>query len=271
MTIRIITEPSIYLVGKQIVATEEQDRFLNEHGFSGWSTDAGSCGEELVEMAGRACYSSFKVPRPGGNAAYIGHILDVGHGSVLEHAVYSFIFTGISRSLTHELVRHRVGFSYSQLSQRFVDEGDVAFVAPPALMDEVMAARRYEALEYSEEQLLVDSPLVRLGCHWLEACRSGLEEYRILVEYLEGRSLLRKQAREAARSVLPNCTETSIFVTANARALRTFIELRADPAADAEIRRLAVALLRVLQAEAPNLFGDFTIDGDTASTTHHKV
>ena len=103
---------------------------------STWQTDTEVAGEHLVEMAGRVCYMSFAKPRPGGNQAYLGHILEVGHGSVLEHAVWNFVFTGVSRSLTHELVRHRAGFGYSQLSQRYVDESIAEYVEPDCIADD---------------------------------------------------------------------------------------------------------------------------------------
>ena len=95
-----------------------------------WQTDTEVAGEHLAEVAGRVCYMSFAKPRPGGNQAYLDHILEVGHGSVLEHAVWNFVFTGVSRSLTHELIRHRAGFGYSQLSQRYVDESVAEYVEP---------------------------------------------------------------------------------------------------------------------------------------------
>src|SRR5207253_10437838 len=98
-------------------------------------TDTEIAGESLTEIAGRVCYMSFVRPRPGGNQAYLEHILDVGHGSVLEHAVWNFIFTGVSRALTHELVRHRAGWAYSQLSQRYVDESFAEFVEPDCIDD----------------------------------------------------------------------------------------------------------------------------------------
>src|SRR5262249_52493392 len=107
--LRILREPTVYLVGRQRVSDAELDRFLADHGVT-WQTDTEVAGEHLTEISGRLCYMSFARPRPGGNEAYIGHILEVGHGSVLEHAVWNFIFTGISRSLTHELIRHRAGF-----------------------------------------------------------------------------------------------------------------------------------------------------------------
>jgi thymidylate synthase (FAD) len=257
-TPHIIHEPNVYLLGRQVVDDEALSAFLADHDVSKWSTDTEVGGEKLIETAGRVCYMSFQKPRPGGNKAYIGHILEVGHGSVLEHAVFSLLFTGVSRSLTHELVRHRAGYAFSQLSQRFVDESECEFVEP-----EVIAA---------------DPELHRI---WLEAVEASQAAYRNLADRLTetfkdlpDKTLRRKKAREAARSVLPNATETKIFVTANARALRHFIEMRGDAAADVEIRRLAIAVYKVLRNEAPNLFGDYSLidlpEGGQAVTTEFR-
>ncbi|CAB4131357.1 THY1 Predicted alternative thymidylate synthase, partial [uncultured Caudovirales phage] len=240
MSVKIIHEPSVYMVGKSSVLDIQLNQFLDDHGVGDWNTDSRNT-TKLVEVAGRLCYMSFANPRPGGNKAYIEHILEVGHGSVLEHAVYSLIITGVSRSLTHELIRHRAGMSYSQLSQRYVDESDVAFVLPPIMS--------------------------RATKEWIYARSVNLAEYRSLVQEIEqvsnetDKTARRKQAREAARSVLPNCTETKIFVTGNARAWRHFLELRGSIHADAEIQRLAKAVLSVLQEASPNIFGDYTITG----------
>ena len=118
-TATILRDPKVYLVGRQTVDDAAVAEFLADHEVSHWSTDTDEAGEMLVEIAGRLCYLSFAKPRPGGNKAYIGHILEVGHGSVLEHAVFNFIITGVSRSFTHELVRHRAGWAYSQLESAF--------------------------------------------------------------------------------------------------------------------------------------------------------
>src|SRR4051812_35642854 len=240
--VRVITEPAVYLVGKQVVGDAELDRFLADHGVS-WQTDTEVAGEALVETSGRLCYMSFAKPRPGGNAAYLTHIKEVGHGSVLEHAVWTFLITGVSRSLTHELVRHRAGWAYSQLSQRYVDESVAEYVEP----DVIAADPELHAL-------------------WLDAIGQVHKAYVQLVEKLNAkyasepdRTQRRKMARQAARSVLPNATETKIFVTANARALRHFIEMRASRHAEVEIRKLAVAVLRIMQTEAPNLFADYQL------------
>ena len=256
-TLHIIHEPTVYLLGRQVVDDEALGAFLADHEVSNWSTDTEVGGEKLIETAGRVCYMSFQKPRPGGNKAYIGHILEVGHGSVLEHAVFNLLFTGVSRSLTHELVRHRAGFGFSQLSQRFVDESECSFVEP--------------------EAIAADPELHRI---WLESIQASQTAYRELADRLAAtykdipdKTLRRKKAREAARSVLPNATETKIFVTANARAWRHFIEMRGDAAADVEIRRLAIAVCKLLKAESPNLFGDYTLidlpEGGQAVTTEH--
>jgi thymidylate synthase (FAD) len=250
----IINVPSVYLVGKQELNSLDCAEFLEANNVEYWNTDTDNAGEQLVEIAGRLCYMSFAKPRPGGNQAYINHILEVGHGSVLEHAVYSMIFTGVSRSLTHELVRHRAGMSYSQLSQRYVDK--VSFVRPPGIKPE------------SSAELV-----------WTSNIALALASYESLIETLEHNdfadidnpTLRRKRARETARYVLPNCTETKIFVTGNARAWRHFLELRGSIHADAEIQRLAIAVLDVLQSESPNLFGDYAVTDQGIETIWRKV
>ena len=257
MSIKVITEPKVYLVGRQQVNHVVLQDFLDAQGAPGFMSDATKAGEELIEVAGRLCYESFKNPRPGGNEKYIGHIVEVGHGSVLEHEVFNFIITGVSRSLTHELVRHRAGFSYSQLSQRYVNESDVAFVVPPAYLG---LFNYKDNLAYRE---------------WEQSCRDSLLTYKNLIDLSEpnadGTTAGKKQVREAARSVLPNCTETKIFVTANARALRHFCELRGSAHADAEIRRLALALLDILKRESPHVFSDLDVKGGVIDTPNKKV
>jgi thymidylate synthase (FAD) len=249
--IRVITEPEVYLVGKQTMQDAELSRFLADHGVS-WESDSEVAAEVLTETAGRVCYLSFAKPRPGGNSAYLTHIKEVGHGSVLEHAVWNFVFTGVSRSLTHELVRHRAGWAYSQLSQRYVDES---------------------IAEYVEPDIIANDP--ELHALWLDAVGHAHAAYVKLAEKLNAkladpkaaaaamlppdtdRTTRRKTARQAARSVLPNATETKIFVTANARAIRHFLEQRGSAFAEPEIRKLACKLLDIVAKDSPNLFGDY--------------
>src|SRR2546421_7078340 len=113
----IVREPSVYLVGRQTTDADALAAFLADEGAT-WQTDTEVGGERLAEIAGRICYMSYGKGRKT-NAEFVGHLIDVGHGSVLEHAVWSFVLTGVSRSFTHELIRHR-HFSDSQPSQRDV-------------------------------------------------------------------------------------------------------------------------------------------------------
>ncbi len=255
--LRTVREPRIDLVGRQVLDAAGIQSFLEEHGVS-WNTDTEVGGEALAEMAGRVCYMSYGKGRKT-NAEFLGHIIEVGHGSVLEHAVWSFILSGVSRSLTHELIRHR-HFSYSQLSQRYVDESESEFVEP---------------------DVIADDPA--LHAVWSEAVNATRAAYDRLIAGLQDkygdvadRTLRRKLARQAARSVLPNATETKIFVTGNVRALRHFIEMRGSEYADVEIRKLALGLLEIMRREAPAMFADYTVetlpDGTRAvRTAHAKV
>ncbi|MDP9434448.1 MAG: FAD-dependent thymidylate synthase [Actinomycetota bacterium] len=208
-----------------------------------WETDADG-GQALAEFAGRACYQSWNKPNPATatNAGYLRHILEVGHLSVLEHGSVTFYLTGVSRSLTHELIRHR-HFSYSQLSQRYVPERDAAMVEPAVIAEDPELHAVFE-----------------------EAGAAALASYERLLEGLEKKfagienaTSRRKQARQAARAVLPNATETRIVVTGNYRALRHFVAMRASEHADVEIRELAIVMLRELQRVAPAVFADFEI------------
>jgi len=224
--------------------------------WQGDSTD----GERLAEFAGRLCYMSQKNPANRSTRDYLENIKKQGHGSVLEHANYTLLLEGVSRSLTHELVRHRAGFAYSQLSQRYVDESDANFVVPPAIIGDA-----------------------KLEAAWTAQMEGALAAYIAMVEQLMERYSWvadkvhrRKMAREAARAVLPNATETKIVVTANVRGWRTMLELRSSEGAEAEIRRCAIAVLGVLRGLAPGFFADFEVyEGAdrllAARVGHHKV
>src|SRR3954454_5727362 len=155
-----------------------------------WETDVDG-GQALAEFAGRACYQSWTKTNPATatNAGYLNHILEVGHLSVLEHGTVSMYLSGISRALTHELIRHR-HFSYSQLSQRYVPERDAAMVEPAVIAEDPELHKRFVA-----------------------AAEAGVQAYTELLEGLEQRftdelnpTLRRKRARQAARAILPNAT-----------------------------------------------------------------
>src|SRR5256714_2027698 len=205
-----------------------------------WRGDA-SDGERLAEYAGRLCYMSQHNPVNRTTAEYLENIKKQGHGSVLEHAVYVLLIEGISRSCSHELVRHRAGFGYSQISQRYVDESHAAFVMPPAVAGDAR-------LEDEWQQQVTEAQAA-----YVRAVEGLMQRY----EWITDKVHRRKMAREAARSGLPNATEVKIVVSGNAPAWRTMLELRSGEGAELEIRRMAVACLRVLQHEAPALFSDF--------------
>ena len=222
----------------------------------GDSTD----GERLSEFAGRLCYMSQANPAGRTTRDYIENIKKQRHGSVLEHANYTLLLEGVSRALTHELVRHRAGVAYSQLSQRYVDESEANFVVPPAVLGDASLESQWRA------------EMERAQAAYVALVKELMERY----SWVSDRVHRRKMAREAARGVLPNSTETKIVVTANARAWRTILELRAGEGADLEIRRLAVAIVRVLQREAPAFFSDFEIyaaedQREAARVLHSKV
>ncbi len=243
--------PNVYLVSKPSVDWDQVAAFLADEDLPGIpdSIRAGySDAEAIIEVSARLCYMSFGRGRRD-IADFVHNLLSSKDGSVFEHVNYGFVFTGVSRSLSHELVRHRAGFAYSQRSQRYVDEREGAFVMPPGLVmenDAGNAAR--ETLE--------------------RALESAAESYNLLVAELESvmpkdrfeRSTDRRKAiRQTARAVLPNATETKIFVTGNVRAWRHFIEMRGAEFADWEIRALAIQVLEILREESPLMFGDFTI------------
>lgn len=221
----------------------------------GWEgTSQDTDGALLSEFAGRACYQSWNKPNPATaeNQDYIAHIIKVKHESVLEHGSMTFYIEDVSRSLTHELIRHR-HLSPSQESQRFVRfQLNMDPVIPPlyrhgatsetmALLDEVWSTsiRAYDALvSIWEQRLLRESGAERLSTH------------------------MAKKAREAARCVLPNMTPTRIVMTGNHRAWRHFLTMRGALGADAEIREVAIEIYRWARSVEPAMYQDAILKVD---------
>lgn len=257
---RVITEPRVYLVGKQVVDEKMLKAFLDDEGLM-FTTDTEVPAEVIAEAAGRTCYLSFGKGRKS-NAEYLERIISSHHGSVLEHVVWNFLITGISRSLTHELIRHRAGFSYSQLSQRYVDETEACYVLPPLYRDHPEIQERWMSAIETAHQAYVDL---------VEATEPIIADLHPELSKTDRRKLM----RQSARSVLPNACETKIFVSINARALRHFFEMRGSIHADTEIRELAVAMCRLLKEESPNIFADVNVvleDGvEVIRVVHSKV
>ena len=208
----------------------------------------------IPEFAGRVCYQSFDKRRPGGNEEYIGHILGLGHGSVLEHSTITYLITGVSRSLTHELIRHRAGTGFSELSQRYYDFSDeqIGFVLPPqfAANSELSASFKEMVRDcfklYRNTTVSLISEISEQWQFLNPGKKPGTGDL----------TAIRKKARQAARAILPNCTETHIVVTGNLRAWRNILEQRGSLHADLEFRRLALVLAADLKLRAPNVFAD---------------
>lgn len=251
----VITKPCVKLIAKQQIVQNQLDDWLDANGFPEWRpVGENSAAEYAVEVSGRVCYLSFEKPRPGGNKAYIEHIKEVGHGSVLEHTAFTFLVSGVSRTFSHELVRHRAGWAYSQLSQRYVDESQAEYVCPQIIYEDDELKRHWWAIVE-----LTHNGYVKL---------SDLLNVKLQAKSYRDRWLLpdakttdiRKTARQAARSVLPNATETKLSVTVNARALRHFLEMRGSRFAEPEIRAAAFEMFQVALADSPHLFSDYTAD-----------
>lgn len=184
--------------------------------------------EKLVEEAGRTSYLSFDKQGKETEKAFIRMLIKNGHFSVLEHAYATFRISDVSRSFTHQLVRHRL-CSYTQQSQRYVDESSFNCVEPASIKDNSEAHSLFT--KFVGEAKGVYSELQRLGIR-----------------------------NEDARFVLPNAVESQIVVTANFREWRHIIGLRGNPAAQWEIREVAIEVLKILQKYAPAVFEDFEID-----------
>lgn len=225
--------------------------------FSTGDTLYGGDGDDIAEFAGRQCYNSFDKGRDP--VAYHLNVKEQRHGSIYEHVNLCFLISGVSRSLTHELIRHRVGTAYSQESQRYVDAKDIRFVLPPLLANHVQGM--------SNEDLDNDPELTifRRSCHnsWREYQNLQHEFVARLRQMIAAGApddvivSVKKRANEAARSLLPNAAETKLVFTTNLRALRHVLTLRGDEPADLEIRRLMPKVLDSARRHAPIFFADF--------------
>ena len=241
-----IVKPRVELIAHTTLACDGRSPAIEGH--MSLDPDAGDM-QQLVEFAGRACYQSFHKPNPktARNKDYISRTLHgQAHWSIAEHATATFYITGVSRALTHELIRHR-HLSYSQLSQRFVDESEASIVIPPAVTEST-ATVVYGTEDFRDD---LDGSLTGALKWWAQ---DVLLDYEEIVEALQGEGLPRKQAREAARAVLPNMIETKIVVTGNMRAWHEVIERRTAPDADAEFQQVAGMIRDELQKLAPEVF-----------------
>lgn len=179
--------------------------------------------EELISSSARVCYAS-QPKTPDANVKLIRNLKDWGHLSMFEHACATFLVEDVSRACTHQLVRHRIA-SFSQQSQRYVNESGFDYVTPPTVEKDPKAKKVYdEAVEYARKSY---KELMDLGV-----------------------------PKEDARFLLPNATSSKIVVTMNFRELRHFIKLRTEKGAQWEIQALGREMLKLLKEKAPNVFDD---------------
>ncbi len=248
------TTPQVFLIARPSIDVEGMRAYLEAVGGESWldlregEQEGPTAGELLLEFGGRACYRSWE---PGLNPnvsrirtdrqQYFANILRSGHGSVLEHANYSFVFRNVSRVFTHEIVRHRAGSAFSQESLRYVRLTDIGFRVPPAL-------------EPVREQVL--------------SIVEQLEEFQVSTAKELGIDAdgvpfhVKKEVTSALRRLAPIGLSTDIVWTANARTLRHVIEMRTSEGAEEELRSVFDVVARLMQAEAPNLFQDFVQQDD---------
>jgi thymidylate synthase (FAD) len=244
------TTPQAFLIARPSIDVEGMRGYLADVGGESWldrrleeSDGTPNGGELIVEFGGRACYRSWE---PGLNPnvtkvrtdqrEYFANILRSAHGSVLEHANYSFALRNVSRTFTHELVRHRAGSAFSQESLRYVRLTDIGFRVAPAL--EPVREQVLAIVEQLEEFQIS------------AAAELGIDDEGVPFH-------VKKEVTSALRRLAPIGLSTDIVWTANVRTLRHVIEMRTAPGAEEELRLVFDTIARVMQAEAPGLFQDF--------------
>jgi len=271
---RYLRRPGVVLIGQTAVNLQNVQGFLDGFedalGFKQYLLDPDALhdAEQICKFAGQLCYASFGSKRTWNKDAngYFKNIKVSGHGSVFEHAYFSFLCYGIDRSVTHELVRHRAGFGFSQISQRYVDGTVLRFVERP---------------EYQSDLVLHDDFIDNIE---QAVARYNRRAERLLYLQHGDGSILgakskrdrRKKVNQAARACLPEETEAPIVVTSNVRGWRHFCEMRASEHAEIVIRALGMRIFECLKEAAPLLFDDYTIvqllDGTTTvGTPFRKV
>jgi thymidylate synthase (FAD) len=257
------TTPKVFLIARPSIDAEGMHRYLRDVGGESWlehrldeAEGRGNGGELLVEFGGRACYRSWE---PGLNPnvtrvrtdqrEYFANILRSAHGSVLEHANYSFALRNVSRVFTHELVRHRAGSAFSQESLRYVRLSDIGFRVPPAL--EPLREQILSIVEQLEQIQIT-------GAKALGIDQEGVPFH------------VKKEVTSALRRLAPIGLSTDIVWTANVRTLRHVIEMRTAEGAEEELRLVFDKIAQIMCEEAPGLFQDFARQPDGSWVPEHR-
>ena len=209
--------------------------------------------EKLIAASAKLCYSHVGTEDimdgldEQKTDKFLGMLMDMGHESPIEHVSFTFAVEGISRVLTHQLVRHRIGCSYSQQSQRYVKLEQFEYIIPPEIVKLPQAKKLF--IKAMEEDQKIYNELVELlyKGHFDRLMAAGKTEK-------QAKSAAEKSSIEDARYVFPNACETKVVFTMNARALMNFFRQRCCNRAQWEIREMADEMLRQIKAVAPTLF-----------------
>ena len=259
-------EPKVFLIGETRIVENELELYLDHVGVSEWTSDAPSDIEKIIEVMGRLCYKSFK---PGlnpnvvkireHNDEYLANVINVKHGSVIEHGMLNFILADVSRVFTHELVRHRVGVAISQESLRFVRLTNLGFWIPSVFNNH---PRSEEIIKFIVEKVEL------------------MERWQIELAEMHGvdnekKFEVKKKFTSAMRRIAPIGLATTLGWAVNSRTLRHVIEMRTNPGAEEEIRLVFGKIAEKVKQRLPNLFSDYEvkiIDGlPYYETQHSKV
>lgn len=242
-------EPNVFIIGETRVVEEGLNACLEYIGVPNWESNAATDSEKIVEVNGRLCYKSFEVGLNPNvtkirehNKDYIGNILNVKHGSVIEHPVMNFIFADVSRVFTHELVRHRVGTAISQESLRFVRLDDLGLWLPTVIREDQYASEVFKKAFEMLENLQLD-----LAKHF------RLDDPGVPFEK-------KKVITSAMRRIAPEGLATNIGWSANPRTIRWVLEMRTHKSAEEEIRLVFGKVGEIVTERYPNLFGDFEVE-----------
>ena len=258
-------EPEVFLVARPKVDYDAMAAYLREVGGERWleridRDQLGNDAQDLAEFAGKMCYRSWE---PGLNPnvrkvrddqdAYLQNILRQQHGSVLEHVSFTFVLHNVSRVFTHEIVRHRPGTAVSQESLRYVRLDELPFWFPDWAREDAELMKRATALLTELEQFQ----------QWM-AGHFGLDDDDIKMHE-------KKAKTSFMRRFAPEGLATGLVWTANIRTLRHTIEARTDQGAEEEIRLVFGKIGELMRAEAPALFGDYTVTDGTWVPGWRKV
>jgi thymidylate synthase (FAD) len=269
---KVIAQPSVFLIGSSHVEEDGLQAFLDHINASNWKSNASTDVEKLIEVYGRGCYESWG---PGthnlnirsvrsDNSAYLRNILRHAHGSVLEHATLNFMICDCSRVFTHELVRHRVGTAFSEESGRYVRKPEMGFWVPTDL--EIISSEHGTISIQQVDEL--QKILIETVCYVEDQISRA---YDVLEMDKITDFEIKKRLTTIVRRIAPEGQASQIGFTSNIRTMRHLLEARTSPHAEEEIRIVFGDIGHMLQKRYNSLFGDYVkqIDGHSHFVTQN--